>query len=110
MPLSVTCRIPLERKVACTSSCTRVRYRVCRLPLLVGHLPERPCLIRCKPVAQARARLANTLNAMDSGGQFRAQQSRVSRLVSQLLHGRIRTLIVPADARLQRMIRGGFDK
>jgi hypothetical protein len=35
-----------------------------------------------------RVCLADTFNAMDAGGQFRAQQSRVGRLVSQPSHGR----------------------
>lgn len=53
-----------------------------RKGLSIGHLPERRRLARCKSVAQTRAQLADTSNALDAGGQFRAQQSRVSRLVS----------------------------
>src|SRR5260370_27223819 len=56
--------------------------------LSIGYLPERRGLARCKPVAQARAQLANTFNAVDAGGQFRAQKSGVSRLVSQPSHDR----------------------
>jgi hypothetical protein len=56
--------------------------------LSIGHLPERRRLARCKSVAQTRAQLTDTLNAVNASGQFRAQQSRVSRLVSQPSHGR----------------------
>ena len=64
------------------------RLRFSGQSLSIGYLPERRRLARCKPVAQTRAQLADTFNAMDAGGQFRAQQSRVSRLVSQPSHGR----------------------
>ena len=56
--------------------------------LSVGYLPERCRFARRKPVAQTRAQLADTFNAMNTGGQFRAQQSGISRLVSQPSHGR----------------------
>ena len=39
----------------------------------IGHLPQRRCLTRRKPVAQTRAQFANTFNAMDAGGQVRGQ-------------------------------------
>ena len=56
--------------------------------LFIGRLPERRRLARCKPVAQTRAKLADTFNAMDAGGQFRAQQSAVCCLVRQPSYGR----------------------
>jgi hypothetical protein len=54
----------------------RLRFPV--KSLSIGYLPERR-LTGCKPVAQTRPQLANTFNAMDTGGQFRAQKSGVSR-------------------------------
>ena len=67
-----------------------VRIRSIKLSgksLFVGHLPQRRSLARCKPLAQTRAQLADTFNPMDSGGQFRAQQSTVSRLICHSPHG-----------------------
>src|SRR6266702_5048657 len=40
--------------------------------LAIGQLPEHRCLSRCKPVAQARAQLADTFDTMDAGGQLGA--------------------------------------
>ena len=56
--------------------------------LPIWYLPERCCFACCKPVAQTRAQLADTFNAMDAGGQFWTQQSAVCCLVSQPSHGR----------------------
>jgi len=56
--------------------------------LSIGYLPESRRLAYCKPVAQTRAQLANSLNPMDAGGQFRAQQSTIGCLVRQASHGR----------------------
>ena len=81
------------RKLAAAQSATEQdgQHRsitLSRKSLAIGYLPERRRLARRKPVAQTRAQLANTFDAMDAGGQFRAQQSRVCCLVSQPSHGR----------------------
>jgi hypothetical protein len=48
-----------------------------RKSFAIGKLPELRCLACCKPVAQARAQLANIFDAMDAGGQLRARRAGV---------------------------------
>jgi hypothetical protein len=56
--------------------------------MYIGYLSERCRFVRRKPVAQTRAQLSDTFDVMNAGGQFGTQQSGVSRVIGQPLHGR----------------------
>ena len=60
--------------------------RSCRGLAGLRAFQEPPALLRCQPVSEPDAETSNTLHAADAGGQLRAQEAGIGRLVRHTTH------------------------